>query len=104
MLNAQITNAFIAGQRLLQSVNGETITINSVGYTCLPADLVSGNRTWEAGGASELDNITVSILKADLPNQPATNAPAMFRGQALRVISCNDADTFWTVQLIQPKA
>ena len=104
MLNAQIANAFIAGQRLLQSINGETITIGSVSCTCLPADLVTGNRVWEAGGASEQQNDTVSILKADLPSAPLTNTPATFRGLSMRVISVNDADTFWTVQLIQPKA
>lgn len=104
MLNVQTTNAFIAGQRLLQSINGETITIGSVSYPCLPADLITGNRVWEAGGASSDIDITVSILKADLPTAPLTNTPATFRGLSLRVISLNDADTFWTVQLVQPKA
>jgi hypothetical protein len=104
MLNAQTANAFIAGQRLLQSINGETIQIGSISYTCLPSDLITGNRVWEAGGASEQENITVSILKEDLPSAPLTNTPATFRGLSLRVISANDADTFWTVQLVQPKA
>ena len=104
MLNAQTANAFIAGQRLLQSINGETIQISSISCTCLPSDLITGNRVWEAGGASEQENITVSILKADLPSAPLTNTPATFRGLSLRVISVNDADTFWTVQLVQPKA
>lgn len=104
MLNVQTTNAFIAGQRLLQSINGETVTIGSISCTCLPADLITGNRVWEAGGASSDINITVSILKADLPSAPLTNTPASLRGLSLRVISANDADTFWTVQLVQPKA
>jgi hypothetical protein len=102
--NPQIAAAFLAGQQLLQSINGETIQIGSISCACLPADLISGNRVWEPGGASETQNITVSILKTDLPNAPLTNTPATFRGLALRVISVNDADTFWTVQLIQPKA
>lgn len=104
MLNAQTTNAFIAGQRLLQSVNGETVTIKGVNYPCLPADLITGNRLWEPGGASNQINITVSILKSDLPDVLLTNSPATFRGLSLRVISINDADTFWTVQLVQPNA
>jgi hypothetical protein len=104
MLNAQTASAFIAGQRLLQTINGETIQIGSISCPCLPADLITGNRLWEPGGASETTNITVSILKADLPSAPVTNTAATFRGLDLRVISTNDADTFWTVQLIQPKA
>ena len=55
-----------------------------------------------AGHAHE--NITISILKEDLPSAPLTNTPATLRGLSLRVISVNDADTFWTVQLVQPKA
>jgi len=104
MLNAQTTNAFIAGHRLLQVVNGESITFAGVSYTCLPADLVTGNRLWEAGGASDQENETVSVLKQDMPAAPLTNTPAVFRGNAMRVISVNDADTFWTIQLVQPKA
>lgn len=95
---------FLAGQRILQASNAETIVFGSNSYPCLPADLITGNRLWEPGGASDLDNITVSILKADLPTAPLTNAPATLRGLLLRVIAVNDADTFWTVQLIQPKA
>ena len=104
MLNAQIANMFIAGQRLLQGSNAENVTIGSLTIPCLPADLVTGNRVWEPGGASEAINITVSILKADLPNAPLANTPATLRGLSLRVISISDADTFWAVQLIQPKA
>jgi hypothetical protein len=104
MLNAQITAAFVDGQRLLQSINGENITIAGKTVVCLPTDLITGSRVWEQGGASSDINITVSILKADLPIAPVTNAPATFRGLSLRAISLNDADTFWTVQLIQPKA
>jgi hypothetical protein len=101
MLNAQTTNAFIAGQRLLQSINGETIQIGSISCPCLPADLITGNRLWEPGGASAQINITVSILKDDLSLAPKSNTLATFRGLDLRVFSVNDADTFWTVQLIQ---
>ena len=104
MLNAQTANAFIAGQRLLQSINGETIQIGSISYPCLPTDLITGNRVWEAGGASEQENITVSILKEDLPSAPLTNTPATLRGLSLRVIAVNDADTFWTIQLVQLQA
>ena len=104
MLNAQTADAFIAGQRLLQSINGENITIAGETLPCLPTDLITGNRLWEPGGASAQINITVSILKKDLSSAPLSNTPATFRGLSLRVISVNDADTFWTVQLIQPKA
>ena len=101
MLNAQTTAAFIAAQQLLQSINGESITLAGRTYTCLPADLITGNRLWEPGGASSQANITVSILKEDLSVAPATNTLATFRGLALRVFDSDDADTFWTVQLIQ---
>ena len=104
MLNAQTADAFIAGQRLLQSINGENVTIAGETLPCLPTDLITGNRLWEAGGASYQINITVSILKEDLPNVPVTNSLATFRGLDLRVMSANDADTFWTVQLIQETA
>jgi hypothetical protein len=104
MLNAQTTAAFIAAQQLIQSINGETVTIGSETYPCLPADLITGNRVWEQGGATQLANITVSILKTDLPTAPLTNTLATFRGLGLRVISVNDADTFWTVQLVQENA
>jgi hypothetical protein len=105
MLNAQIAAAFVSGQRLIQSFTGENISFKGANpIPCLPADLITGNRLWEQGGASEQINITVSILKADLPDAPLTNTHASFRGYDLRVISVNDADTFWTVQLIQPRA
>src|SRR5262245_14085553 len=104
MLNDATTSAFIAGQRLLQSVNGENITIAGQTLPCLAADLITGNRLWEPGGASAQINITVSILKQDLPSAPKSNTLASFRGLSLRVFSVNDADTFWTAQLIQENA
>lgn len=104
MLNAGTTAAFIDAQRLLQSVNGENVILAGQTLPCLPADLITGNRLWEPGGASNQLNITVSILKEDLPTAPASNALARFRGLDLRVFSVNDADTFWTVQLIQENA
>ena len=104
MLNAQTTAAFIAGQRLLQSINGENIQLAGTIYPCLPTDLITGNRLWEPGGASNQINITVSILKDDLTTAPSSNTLAIFRGYSLRVFSVNDADTFWTLQLIQENA
>jgi hypothetical protein len=104
MNNAQIAAAFIDGQRLLQSINGENIILAGQTSPCLPADLITGNRLWEPGGASQQFNITVSILKEDLPAAPATNTLANFRGLDLRVSNVNDADTFWTVELIQENA
>jgi hypothetical protein len=104
MLNAQTTAAFIAAQQLLQSINGENVQIGSTTYPCLPADLIMGNRVWEQGGATQMMNITLSILKTDLPTAPLTNTLATFRGLPLRVISTNDADIFWSVQLVQEKA
>lgn len=104
MLNAQTTAAFIAAQQLLQSVNGESVTIGSDDYPCLPADLILGNRVWEQGGATAMENVTVSILKQDLAIAPLTNTAATFRGVSMRVLATNDADTFWTVQLIQEKS
>jgi len=104
MLNAQTSAAFIAGQRLLQSINGENVQIDSVTYPCLPADLITGNRVWEQGGTTEMANITLSVLKIDLAAAPLTDTPAVFRGLLMRVISTNDADTFWAVQLVQQKA
>jgi hypothetical protein len=104
MLNAQTTAAFIAAQQLIQSVNGETVIIGSESYPCLPADLIMGNRVWEQGGATDMANATLSILKTDLAAAPLTNTIATFRGVAMRIISTNDADTFWTVQLVQEKA
>ena len=104
MLNAQITAAFIDAQRLLQSVNGENIILAGQTLPCLPADLITGNRLWEQGGASQQLTITVSILKGDLPSAPLSNTLATFRGLDLRVISIDDADTFWQIDLIQHKA
>ena len=104
MLNAQTTAAFISAQQLIQSINGESVTIGSESYPCLPADLIMGNRVWEQGGATDMDNINVSVLKIDMPIQPLTNAIASFRGIAMRVISVNDADTFWAIQMVQEKA
>ena len=101
MNNAQTSGAFIAGQRLLQSVNGENIVLAGTTLLCLPADLITENRLWEPGGASQLLNITVSILKQDLANPPATNTLATFRGLALRTTAISDADTFWSIQLIE---
>jgi|SRR5215469_3351601 len=101
MLNAEITAAFISAQRLLQSVNGENVVLAGKTLPCLPTDLITGNRLWEPGGASNQINITLSILKDDLAVAPGSNTLATFRGLALRVFSVNDADTFWTVQLIQ---
>jgi hypothetical protein len=51
-----------------------------------------------------MSNITLSILKEDLAIAPLTNTIATFRGIPMRVISTNDADTFWTVQLVQEKS
>ena len=104
MLNAQTTAAFIAGQRLIQSINGENIIIAGQTYPCLPTDLILGSRVWEQGGATSQIDATVSILKEDLPDSPLVNTPATFRGLDLRIISLNDADTFWTVELVQHKA
>jgi hypothetical protein len=104
MLNAQTAAAFIAGQQLLQAVNGESVMLGSSSYPCLPADLIMGNRVWEQGGATEMSNVILSILKTDLAIAPLTNTIATFRGVPMRVISTNDADTFWTVQLVQEKA
>ena len=104
MLNAQITEAFVAGQRLLQSINGENVMLGSITYPCLPADLIMGNRVWEQGGATDMAQIAVSILKDDLAIAPLTNTLATFRGIPMRVISTNDADIFWSVQLVQQKA
>jgi hypothetical protein len=104
MNNPETAAAFLSGQRLLQSVNGENIILAGQTLPCLPADLITGNRLWEAGGASNQFNITVSILKEDLPTAPKSNTLATLRGLALRVFSVNDADIFWTVQLIQESA
>jgi|SRR6516164_10937797 hypothetical protein len=104
MLNAQTTAAFIDAQRLLQAVNGETITIAGTDYPCLAADLITGNRVWEQGGATQQITITVSVLKEDLPNTPISNTLATFRGLSLRIFSLNDADTFWQIDLIQQLA
>jgi hypothetical protein len=104
MLNPQIAAMFVGGQQLLQSVTGEEIEIGSETYTCLPSDLILGNRDWQQGGAFDMAQISVSVLKADLETAPLTNTLATFRGVAMRVISTNDADTFWVVQLVQEKA
>lgn len=104
MFNAQTMAAFIAGQRLLQAINGENIIIAGQTMPCLPTDLISGNRVWEQGGATSQIDATVSILKEDLPDSPLVNTLATFRGLDVRIISLNDADTFWTVQLVQHKA
>lgn len=95
---------FVAGQQLLQGVTGEEIEINSETYTCLPSDLILGNRDWQQGGAFDMAQISVSILKADLSSAPLTNTLAIFRNVPMRVISTNDADTFWVVQLVQERA
>ena len=95
---------FLAGQQLLQSVNGETITIAGQQYVCLPANLVQTNRVWEAGGAAEEQSVIVSVLKADLRAAPATNTVANFRGLDWRTIAWDDADTFWEIHLVQESA
>src|SRR5215475_7496002 len=104
MNNAQTAAAFVSGQRLLQSINGENIILAGQTLPCLPAALITGNRLWEQGGASNQIDITVSILKEDLPVTPVSNTLANFRGLDLRVFSVNDADTFWEIELIQHKA
>src|SRR5262245_46608245 len=104
MLNAQTTAAFIAGQQLLHSINGEHITLAGKPYSCLAEALLTGTRLREPGGPINPINITVSILKDDLTTAPSSNTLAIFRGYSLRVFSVNDADTFWTLQLIQENA
>lgn len=95
---------FVSAQQLLQGVTGEEIEIDSETYICLPGDLILGNRDWQQGGAFDMAQISVSVLKADLISAPLTNTPAMFRDMPMRIISTNDADTFWVVQLVQEKA
>ena len=95
---------FLAGQQLLQSVNGETITIADKSYLGLPANLVSTNRVWQPGGAAEDQNVIVTVLKNDMPTAPATNTIANFRGLAWRTIAWDDADTFWEIHLVQESA
>jgi hypothetical protein len=102
--NAQTAAAFLAGQQLLQSVNGENITIAGLSYVCLPANLISTNRLWEAGGAAEEQSLIVSVLKTDLPAAPATNTAANFRGLDWRTTAWDDADTFWEIHLSQETA
>ena len=104
MNNPQIAAAFLAGQQLLQSVNGETITIAGQSDVCLPANLISTNRLWEPGGAAEEQNVTVSVLKADSPATPATNTIVNIRGLNWRTIAWDDADTFWQLHLVQETA
>lgn len=104
MQNVATAALFQAGQELLQSFNGETVQIGNETYTCLPADLVTGTRSWEQGGALQLENATLSILKTDMPVAPVTNTLAVFRGNNMRVISESDADTFWQIYLVQEKA
>jgi hypothetical protein len=104
MLNTLTANAFIYAHRMLQGSNGETIAVAGKNYTCLPAELITGNRVWEQGGATDMSSLSVSILKEDMSKGPLTNTLATFRGLSMRVISVNDADTFWTLQLVQQRA
>lgn len=104
MQNAVTAALFQSGQELLQSFNGETVEIGNETFTCLPADLITGNRSWEQGGALQLANATLSILKTDMPVEPVTNTLAVFRGNSMRVISVSDADTFWQIYLVQENA
>ena len=104
MNNAQIAGAFLAAQQLLESVNGESITIAGTNYVCLPANLISTNRQWEPGGAAEEQTVIVTVLKADLSIAPATNEVVTFRGLSWRTIAWDDADTFWEIHLVQESA
>jgi hypothetical protein len=104
MQNAVTAAIFQAGQELLQSFNGETVQIGNETFTCLPADLIQGTRSWEQGGTLQIISATLSILKTDMPAEPVTDTLAVFRGNNLRVISAGDADTFWQIQLVQQNA
>jgi hypothetical protein len=102
--NPQTAAAFLAGQQLLKSINGETITIAGKNYVCLPANLISTNRLWEPGGAAEEQSVIVSVLKTDLPSAPATNTVVNFRGLDWRTTAWDDADTFFELHLVQESA
>ena len=104
MQNPVTAALFQSGQELLQSFNGETVEIGNETFTCLPADLITGTRSWEQGGALQLVNATLSILKTDLSVEPVTNTLAVFRANNMRVISVSDADTFWQIYLVQENA
>jgi hypothetical protein len=104
MLNQQIAGMFIAGQQLLQGVTGETVTIANEDYPALAGDIIQESRLWEQGGASEILQAFVSVLKSDLTTAPLTNTLCVFRGYDLRVNEVGDYDTFWYIKMIQERA
>jgi hypothetical protein len=87
--------------RQLQSVSGECVTINGVTCNCTAATEIKGSLEFEEGGAFNMQNVIVNVLQADLPSPPVIDSPAVFRGNALRVKSVDDAGTIWQILLVQ---
>jgi len=101
-MNATILAQFKAGIRLLQGLTSETVTIAGTPYPCTPADSVSGSSEFVQGGRIIDTRISVEVMKDDLPIQPNVDTLCSFRGQNFRVISADDAITYWYLTLIQP--
>ena len=103
-MNSEILNQLIGGIRLVQGLTGETVTIADVDYPCTIADMAAYEVEQVQGGRITKNMVTVSVLQADLPTEPEAGTLATFRSIAYRVISADDATTFWSVKLIQAGA
>lgn len=100
-LNPDIQAAMTDAGRQLQSISGETVVLDGVTYTCVPASELKGSLDFAEGGAISMLNVIVNVLQADLVAAPAIDTLADFRGNPLRVKSVDDAGTIWQILLVQ---
>ena len=107
-MNSEILNQLIGGIRLVQGLTGETVTIDTNGdripdtdYPCTVANMPANAAEWVQGGRIKKYTVTISVLQADLPTEPDVDTAAVFRGINYRVISAEDATTFWNITLLQ---
>jgi hypothetical protein len=92
---------FVAAARFVQTKRNETVVLAGVSYPCVPGSGLSGMLEFVQGGALDMENIPVCVLKCDLSTQPPQNTLAVFRGVNLRVKSVDDDGTYWNISLVQ---
>jgi hypothetical protein len=103
-LNAELQAEMVDAIRQLQGETAGTVTLAGVDYPCTASSMVTGRLDLVQGGALAIKSVTVSVLQADLPIEPTVNSLAVFRGNNLRVLSTDDAETFWSIMLVQEDA
>jgi hypothetical protein len=103
-MNSQILAQLAAGVRLVQGLTGETVTIANVDYPCTIASMVGDAAEWVQGGRIKKSTVTVLVLQNDLPTEPDVDTLCSFRGIAYRVITTDNATTYWQLTLLQAGA